>query len=237
MKVVAIVGAFATCAFAHVQAQQPSATENSGLICGQVISVTCDGSEPPDISVAVDRVYDSGRSIAVEPVFASVHVRADDRHDARHRATALLFRRVCASVTKKQQATAFQPAGFEVANIDHITEQKADPAKDWVHSGVYRTCDAGVELPKVLKQHKPSYTVDALRAKVQGAVWVEAIVEVNGRVGDTRVIRSLDARRGLDAEAVNAAKRWRFIPGTKDAQPAAILVTIELTFKLREKPQ
>lgn len=45
-----------------------------------------------------------------------------------------------------------------------------------------------------------------------------------------RVIRGL--HRDLDAEAVNAMRRWRFEPGTLNGQPTPVLVTIELTFML-----
>lgn len=235
-KAEVFVGAIVICAAAHAHAQQPPATGDYGRICGQVVNVTCNGTEPPNLSIVVDRVYDSVRSVEVKPAFASLDVRSDERHDARPRATALLFRRVCASVTLKDKPTSFQPAAFEVANIDHVTEQTGDPAEDGVHPGVYRTCDSGVELPKVQNQYKPRYTVNAMRAGVQGAVWVEAIVEMNGHVSDTKVLRSLDAG-DLDREAVKAAKRWRFIPGTKDGRPAPILVTIELTFRLKDKQQ
>jgi hypothetical protein len=32
---------------------------------------------------------------------------------------------------------------------------------------------------------------------------------------------------------VNAARRWRFFPGTRLGEPVSVLVTIELTFTLR----
>jgi periplasmic protein TonB len=48
-----------------------------------------------------------------------------------------------------------------------------------------------------------------------------------------RVLRSLDRRTGLDAEAVAAVKRWRFRPGTKDGQPVTTAVIIVLEFNLK----
>ena len=40
--------------------------------------------------------------------------------------------------------------------------------------GVYRPGN-GVELPQVVVQKKPNYTAEAMRAKVQGVVWVDAV--------------------------------------------------------------
>ncbi|MEW6319836.1 MAG: energy transducer TonB [Acidobacteriota bacterium] len=98
--------------------------------------------------------------------------------------------------------------------------------------GAYRP-GAGITVPRVVREVKPQYTADAMRAKVQGTVWVECIVLPDGTVGDVRVTRSLDPVFGLDQEAVRAAREWRFIPGTKDGEPVPVIVTIELTFTLR----
>lgn len=98
--------------------------------------------------------------------------------------------------------------------------------------GAYRP-GAGVDLPRVLREVRPNYTADAMRAKVQGTVWVEAVVMPDGTVGEAHVVRSLDAVFGLDNEALKAARQWRFSPGTRFGQPVPVLVTIELTFTLR----
>jgi periplasmic protein TonB len=91
----------------------------------------------------------------------------------------------------------------------------------------------GVNLPQPLKEVKPQYTADAMRAKVQGTVLLECVVLPDGSVGSVEVVRSLDSAFGLDQEAIKAAKQWRFKPGTRFGEPVAVLVTIELTFTLR----
>jgi protein TonB len=98
--------------------------------------------------------------------------------------------------------------------------------------GVYRPGN-GVTLPRVLKEVRPNYTSDAMRAKVQGIVVLECVVRTDGSVGDVQVIRSLDSTFGLDQEAVKAAKNWRFAPGTRMGEPVPVLISIELTFTLR----
>ena len=98
--------------------------------------------------------------------------------------------------------------------------------------GVFRPGN-GVETPRLLREVTPRYTAEAMRAKVQGVVLVEAVVLSDGSVGDVTVVRSLDKVFGLDEEAIKAARRWRFLPGTRFGEPVAVLVTIELTFTLR----
>ena len=98
--------------------------------------------------------------------------------------------------------------------------------------GVYRP-GANIVLPRPIREVKPQYTADAMRAKVQGSVWIEAVVKPDGLVGDVRITKSLDRIFGLDEEALRAAKQWLFIPGTRFGQPVPVLVVIELTFTLR----
>lgn len=98
--------------------------------------------------------------------------------------------------------------------------------------GVYRPGN-GVQLPSPLKEVKPAYTAEAMRAKVQGTVLLECVVLPDGSVGNVQVVKSLDPTFGLDQEAIKAAKQWRFRPGTRMGEPVAVLVTIELTFTLR----
>jgi periplasmic protein TonB len=98
--------------------------------------------------------------------------------------------------------------------------------------GAYRPGN-GVDMPKVLSEVKPSYTAEAMRAKIQGVVLVEAVVMPDGGVGQVQVLRSLDPTFGLDQEAIKAVKRWRFAPGKRFGQPVPVMVEIELTFTLR----
>jgi periplasmic protein TonB len=98
--------------------------------------------------------------------------------------------------------------------------------------GAYRPGN-GVEIPRLIREVKPQYTADAMRAKIQGVVWLECIVLPDGSVGDVRVTRSLDSTFGLDQEAIRAAKQWRFQPGTRFGEPVPVLISIELSFTLR----
>jgi protein TonB len=91
----------------------------------------------------------------------------------------------------------------------------------------------GVTLPRVLKEVKPAYTAEAMRAKVQGVVWLRCVVLPDGSVGRVEVVRSLDPVFGLDQEAVKAARQWRFSPGTRLGEAVSVRITIELTFTLR----
>ena len=102
-----------------------------------------------------------------------------------------------------------------------------------VGGGVYRPGGAGIENPMPLYRATPQYTSEAMRAQVQGEVWLEIVVLPDGTVGEVTITRSLDRVFGLDDEAIKAARRWRFRPGTRFGEPVAMLVGIALEFNLR----
>jgi protein TonB len=92
----------------------------------------------------------------------------------------------------------------------------------------------GVTTPTVVKDVKPNYTPDALRRRVQGMVGLSCVVRADGTVGECTVTRPLDAE--LDRAAVGAAKQWHFRPGTKDGEPVAVEVSIDMSFTTGDGP-
>jgi periplasmic protein TonB len=96
--------------------------------------------------------------------------------------------------------------------------------------GIYRPGGA-VTSPRILSQTRPSYTVDALSAKIQGSVWLELVVTRDGRPDAIRVVRPLEP--GLDAEAIKAVREWRFAPGRLANVPVDVLVTVVMDFSIR----
>ena len=102
------------------------------------------------------------------------------------------------------------------------------------HAQTVYTPGNGVTLPRLVREVKPQYTQEAKDAHIEGTVLVQAIVLTDGNVDtDVKVVRSLDPTYGLDNEAVKAARQWRFKPGTKNGEPVAVRIHIELTFTLK----
>jgi protein TonB len=93
----------------------------------------------------------------------------------------------------------------------------------------------GVTSPVLIKEVKPNYTGDAMRAKLQGTVEMEAVVLPNGSIDpkSLRITRSLDSTFGLDEEAKKAVIQWRFRPGMRQGQAVAVQILVELSFTLR----
>ncbi len=52
----------------------------------------------------------------------------------------------------------------------------------------------------------------------------------DGQPRDIKVARAIE--QGLDAKAVEAVRTWKFEPATKDGKPVAVLVNVEVQFRL-----
>jgi len=91
----------------------------------------------------------------------------------------------------------------------------------------------GVSYPRLIREIVPSYTNGALQARIQGIVFMRAVVREDGTVGDVWITRSLDRTFGLDQEAIRTVKQWRFTPARQDGTPVAAVVPIELQFTIR----
>jgi TonB family protein len=94
--------------------------------------------------------------------------------------------------------------------------------------------DTRVTLPRVVREVMPQYTPEAMQAKIQGSVWMTVVVMASGDVGDITVSRSLDTEYGLDQQAIDATRQWKFEPGTREGKPVPVEVTIEMTFTLKK---
>lgn len=95
--------------------------------------------------------------------------------------------------------------------------------------GVYRI-GGGVSEPIPIYRPEPEYSEEARKAKFQGAVMLQIVIDENGRTRDIRVIRPLGL--GLDEKAIEAVQKWRFKPSMKDGRAVAVQANVEVNFRL-----
>lgn len=86
-------------------------------------------------------------------------------------------------------------------------------------------------LMKYLNSHI-NYPTMAAEQNIQGRVIVQFVVTKSGKVGEVKVVRSVD--RDLDREAVRVCKSLPdFVPGRQNGQPVSVWYTLPVTFKLQ----
>jgi TonB family protein len=76
----------------------------------------------------------------------------------------------------------------------------------------------------------PEFSEEARKAKLQGQVVLEVVVDPDGRARRIRVREGLGL--GLDEKAIEAVQSWRFRPGRRNGTPIAVGATIYINFRL-----
>jgi TonB family protein len=87
-----------------------------------------------------------------------------------------------------------------------------------------------IEPPRKVKDVKPKYPPLAQKARIMGAVVMEASIAVDGRVKCARVIKSIPL---LDQEAIDTVSQWEFAPMLKNGTPMPVRMTVTVNFSLR----
>jgi TonB family protein len=87
-----------------------------------------------------------------------------------------------------------------------------------------------VSAPVVLLSRDPEFSDEALRAKYGGVCIVSLIVDEYGMPQNLRVVRKLGY--GLDEKAIEAVNHFRFKPAMRNGEPIAVMVSIEINFRL-----
>ena len=82
--------------------------------------------------------------------------------------------------------------------------------------------------PRLLEKPEPSYTDEARANRITGTVILRVVFTSKGTVDNIRVIRELP--NGLTERAIEAAKKIKFIPATKDGHAVSMWMQLEYNF-------
>jgi len=96
--------------------------------------------------------------------------------------------------------------------------------------GPYRP-GSGITPPRVLREVKADYTVDARLRGIGGEVVMEIVVRHDGTVGEVKILQGLGG--GLNERATQAVRQWRFSPAERLGVPVDVIVEVAVEFKLR----
>ena len=85
------------------------------------------------------------------------------------------------------------------------------------------------ELPEAITKVNPSYPDLARQSGMEGRVIIQALVGKDGRVKDTKVVKSVPV---FDDAAVSAVRQWVFKPALSNNRPVAVWVAVPVVFSL-----
>ena len=88
----------------------------------------------------------------------------------------------------------------------------------------------GLNPAHITRQTVATYPPIARMQRIQGSVVVNALINENGQVIDTRVLTSVSSI--LNESAMNSVRRSAFTPGTKDGVRVKSWTPVRVDFKL-----
>lgn len=115
----------------------------------------------------------------------------------------------------------------------HGSQDNGDAGASPGTEKIFKMGEPRVTPPKPLLAPAPQFSETAIRGGFEGVVGLNVIVDSKGRISKVIVVHP--AGRGLDEEAVRTVKSWRFKPATRDGQPVAVAVYIEIDFHLYDR--
>jgi TonB family protein len=91
--------------------------------------------------------------------------------------------------------------------------------------------DRDVEFTKLVERVEPPYPPLARQTRIQGTVHLHAILAADGSVEELEVISGHPL---LVQSALDAVRKWRFLPTTVNGQPVEVDTTIDVIYALEE---
>ena len=93
-----------------------------------------------------------------------------------------------------------------------------------------RKIGGGVTEPELIYHVEPEFSAEAKKAKFNGIVLVNLIVDAKGKPQDVHVLRGVGM--GLDEKALKAVRAYRFRPATEYGKPVPVGLNVEVNFKI-----
>lgn len=109
-------------------------------------------------------------------------------------------------------------------------DQADGPRNDGDSEGVFLVRTGEVSAPRQISGWEPEFSDEARIAKYQGTMTMSVVVDPSGTARDVAIVTPLGL--GLDENAIERVKSWKFSPGMKDGSPVSVKVTVEMDFHL-----
>jgi len=92
------------------------------------------------------------------------------------------------------------------------------------------------QMPEIVKKVDPVYPPEAVKKKIEGAVFVRTLVDTDGKPVKSEIAKS-SGYEILDDAALKTASMYEFKPALQNDQPVAVWISYKVDFNLSDKKQ
>ena len=126
-----------------------------------------------------------------------------------------------AELLRRRSRLSSDPGNVRTKKITYCVSRPPPPAPIRV--------GGNIKPPTKTRDVRPRYPSIAQSARVTGVVILEATIGPDGKVQDTRVLRSIPL---LDQAAIDAVSQWEYSPTLLNGTPVPIIMTVTVQFTL-----
>jgi TonB family protein len=117
-------------------------------------------------------------------------------------------------------ATAQDSAPVDLTGNDHVP----------ICRGKDSDAPGCITAPHATYSPDPKYPKKESKARHRGTVVLDLVVDTDGLPRDIQVSHALSPE--FDEAAIDAVKKWKFSPATRDGKPIATEIDVEVNFRL-----
>jgi TonB family protein len=189
-----------------------------------------------------DALADAEAALASDPDFAPAYALKADILVAKFGKTLAAGTASVEEINLLQLAIdTLQKCVSTCSQKNYVEEQKSKLSgigtlMKYFKTGTYVTpenetsADSTITPVKIISKSRPGYTNDARNNGVKGVIRILALFDINGKVTQAFVVKSLG--HGLDEQALRAARGIQFEPAKRNGVPYAVMKMIEYSFDI-----
>ena len=146
-----------------------------------------------------------------------------------------ITRPILAAVAVVALSAAFFPRGLAQNAADAASPATNSQTADGISDDQIRRVGGPVSSPVLIESAAPKYSEEARAQQFEGPVVVSLIVDTQGVPQEVHVIRG--GGHGLDENALEAIRHYRFKPAMLDGKPVPVRMNVEVNFRIVRKPE
>jgi protein TonB len=186
--------------------------------------------DPEMVSPKLIEQLDSARRELVKELFAQGKAAY---YDTDYDSAIRLMDRILRLDSEYELALEYRQLSVERADLtarlepeEERTQAEADPNQ------VYQL-SSDITAPVLIDRVTPRYPSIDARIGREGRVVILVVVEKDGTVSSTKVLRSVS--NTMDDAAVDAVKKWLYRPASLDGRPVRVSLVVGIDFAIRER--
>jgi len=176
------------------------------------------------------KAFENAAKLRIDSLFSVTYTSpapTDEEQQVRRQASLARFSQAMDSVEHYLALTP-KPSSEWREKIETLRANK-----EYYESGPHRDIFSGKDVTtkaRILSKPEPTYSEEARNHNVIGTVVLRAVFSYDGTVRNIMVVRGL--KYGLNEKSIQAARKIKFVPATKDGRPVSMYMQLEYNFNL-----